>query len=375
MQISEWLINFNAFKKNTDELVWHNTLESFALSLISVFIPIFLLEINFSLNQVFLYYFIYFISFAFFSFFVHKFLIIGFQKLLLFRPISLIIFFSWLFSLNFFPGTLNFLALYGGLVSAFYWVVFHCFYSVKTDDGNSINRVRDLFFIPKVATLFSPIIGAVVISHFSFSVLFIIVSIILFLSLFPIKGIKNFELDMDFDLKYLYSKTFLKFFFGFAVEGAYYAVIFILFPLFVYLNIGKMLDIGFLSFFVSFAGIISPILVSKICKANTSVFIKIFSILEGLLFLFVLFIDSIVSVFLISFVISIFANFWLVPFASRFYSQIKQRDAKDALELVTLREIILNVSRAAFFGLILLFGDFGIVFIINSLSRLLFLFF
>lgn len=369
------MIKFNDFKKNIDEIIVHNTIESFALSLISIFIPIFLYNINYSLNQIFMYYFIYFISFSFFSFFSHYFVKLGLKKTLAFRPISLIFFFIWLYSLNNFPNTLNYLAVYNGLASAFYWVAFHCFFAVKTDDSNSLERVGVLFAFPKILTLFSPIFGGLIITYLGFNPLFFLVSIFLLISLIPLAKMKDFELDLDFELKNLFKKSFIKYIFGFIAEGIYGAVFTIIFPLFVYLYLGKTLEVGFLSFFISLAGIITPILISKTCEHKTSKFIKTFSIIEGLFFLLILFTKTSLSAFLLSFVVGVFANFWLLPFYSRLYRHSRQNNSRDLLEFMTMKEIILSLARASIFLIIYLSSSFDLVFIINSFSRLLLLFF
>jgi hypothetical protein len=300
---------------------------------------------------------------------------LGLKKTLALRPISLIFFFIWLYSLNNFPNTLNYLAIYNGLTSAFYWVAFHCFFAVKTNDSNSLERVGVLFSLPKVLTVFSPILGGFIITYLGFNPLFFLVSILLLLSLIPLIKMKDFELDLDFDLKNLFNSSFVKYFFGFIAEGVYYAVFIILFPFFVYLYLGKMLDVGFLSFFMSLAGIIAPLVISKACEHKTSKFIKIFSLIEGLFFLLVLFVKTSLSAFLLSFVVGIFANFWLLPFYSRLYRHSKQNNSRDLLEFMTIKEVILSLSRASVFLIIYFSSSFDLVFIINSLSRLLLLFF
>jgi MFS family permease len=98
------------------------------------------------------------------------------------------------------------LAIYNGLTSAFYWVAFHCFFAVKTNDSNSLERVGVLFSLPKILTVFSPILGGFIITYLGFSPLFFLVSILLLLSLIPLIKMKDFELDLDFDLK-TYSKA------------------------------------------------------------------------------------------------------------------------------------------------------------------------
>jgi hypothetical protein len=65
----------------------------------------------------------------------------------------------------------------------------------------------------------------------------------------------------------------------------------------------------------------------------------------------------------------------MIPFFSRFYRHSRQNNSNALVEIVTLREFVLSISRAGIFAIILLFGSFDVIFIINSVSRLLLLFF
>ncbi len=368
-------MGFMDFKNNIDEIIIHNSFETFALNLISVFVPIFLLELGRQLNEVFLYYFVYFLAFAAFSLLGHKFIWIGFKKAMLLRPILLIIFLVWLYSIGSYPGTLYYLGIFNGAISGPYWVFFHSFFASKTDDSNSSGRVGALFSIPKIFSLISPLIGGLIISYLGFNILFLIMVSILLISIIPLLKMRDFSIDMDFNLKLLMNKSLIKYFFGFIAEGVYYAVFTILFPLFVYLYLGEALEVGVLAFFIGLSGVIAPLIVSKYCENKTSLFIKIFAVIEGCIFLFSLFIKTSISSFLLSFIIGILANFWMIPFFSRFYRHSRQNNSNALVEIVTLREFVLSISRAVIFAIMFLFGSFDVIFIINSVSRLLLLFF
>jgi MFS family permease len=366
------LINF---KDNVDEIILHNSFETFALNLVSVFVPIFLLESGRQLNEVFLYYVVYFLAFAAFSLLGHKFIRIGFKKVMLLRPISLIIFLAWLYIIGIYPGTLYYLGIFNGVVSGLYWIFFHSFFASKTDDSNSLGRVGALFSMPKIFSLISPLIGGLIISYLGFNILFLITVVVLLISIIPLLKMNDFSIDTDFNLKNLMNKSLIKYFFGFIAEGVYYAVFTILFPLFVYLYLGAALEVGVLAFFMGLSGVIAPIVVSKACEHKTSLFIKTFAVVEGCIFLFSLFIKTSISSFLLSFIVGILANFWMIPFFSRFYRHSRQNNSNALVEIVTLREFVLSISRAVIFAIMFLFGSFDVIFIINSVSRLLLLFF
>jgi MFS family permease len=279
-------MGFMDFKNNIDEIIIHNSFETFALNLISVFVPIFLLELGRQLNEVFLYYVVYFLAFAAFSLLGHKFIRIGFKKVMLLRPISLIIFLAWLYIIGIYPGTLYYLGIFNGVVSGLYWIFFHSFFASKTDDSNSSGRVGALFSIPKIFSLISPLIGGLIISYLGFNILFLIMVSILLISIIPLLKMRDFSIDMDFNLKLLMNKSLIKYFFGFIAEGVYYAVFTILFPLFVYLYLGEALEVGVLAFFIGLSGVIAPQLCQNIVRIRLLYSLKYLQLLRDVYFYF-----------------------------------------------------------------------------------------
>lgn len=361
--------------KNVGPMNIHIIIQRFGISLISIFIPIFLFKIGFSLKEVFLYYTIYFLIFSISAFFSFLFVKLGFKKILMFRPITLILFFVFLYYLqtNVSIIFLIFLGIFNGLMSGPYWVIFHSFFVSKTNKKNAFARVGFLFSLPNIFSMLSPVIGAFLINFFGFNILFLLVIITLFLSLLPILKIKEFDLDFDFKIESLFYKGFIKYFFGFIVDGIKSIVVTIILPIFIYFSLNQdSLQLGYFSFFLSLSSFIVPLIISKLSKNHSNFFIKFFSILEGILFLLIFFIHSSFLFFVFSFVIGIFLNFWIIPFYSRMYSHPFK---ENILEFMISREVIMNVSRFIIFLIIYKTLNFNLIFVLHSLTSLLMLFF
>lgn len=364
--------NLDSLKKSLSELHIHLTIQNFALSLISIFIPIFLFDVGFDLTTIIQYYLVLFISFPLFSFFSYivgaK---IGFKNLMLIRPISLILSYSWLYSLSVFPNTLFFMAVFDGFIASIYWIPFHYFFTKKCDVDNVEGQVGWLFALPQLFSIAAPVIGAIIITYFSFSYLFIIVCFLLIVSAVPLLYMKDYRFDLKVDYKKLFNKSFVKYLFGFIADGVSYIVISIFLPIYIYVLFGGTLELGFYSTFLGLSGFIAPLLISGASKGKTSLFIKIGTLLEAFVFLFVIFAQTQLEFFFIGFLLGLFTTIWSVPFYTRMYKHAKK---ESTLEFLIVREVILNTARIVVLAVFLLFNNnFLSVFIFEIASRLFFL--
>jgi hypothetical protein len=263
-----------------------------------------------------------------------------------------------------------FLGVYNGLSCAFYWPIFHYFFTKKLNGDDTESKVGFLFGFPKIFTILAPVIGALIINFFSFEVLFVVVSIILFVSLIPLFGLKDHKLSFKFDYEKLFDKSFLKYILGFIVDGSSYVVNYILLPLFIFLTFSQTLEVGFFSTLVSIGGFLTPIIISYMCKGKTSFFIQFGAILSAIVFISIFFISTQLEFFFLGFLVGTFSSFWNVPFYARMYKHAKKTNT---LEFFVLRASIMNFARVFVFLLMILFYNFNLAFITNIISHFLML--
>ncbi|MBN1923649.1 MAG: MFS transporter [Nanoarchaeota archaeon] len=364
--------NIDSLRKNLSELHIHLTIENIALSLISVFIPIFMLTIGFSLNDIYFYYLVYSFSTLLSSLFSFVFSRIGFKKIIMLRPVSVITFLLWLYSLEFFPSSYFFLAVYNGFFSGIYWVIFHFFFAKKADGDDVEGQVGLLFAMPKLFTMISPMIGALIISFFSFNVLFLLVAFLLLVSILPLIHLKEQRFSFKFEVSNLLDWSFVKYALGFINESIhYYAVVFLL-PLYIYFTLSSTLEIGFFSTVVGVSGFLTPLIISSLCRGRTNLFIKLGAMLNAVFFFFVFFLKTPLEFFLFGFIIGTFTSFWEIPFYSRMYKHARN---SNTLEFFIFRKVIHGITESAIFVLLLLTSNFSIIFLSEITSKILFVFF
>jgi Major Facilitator Superfamily len=366
MRNSNRLHFFKFISNSLNKWHLHSIIQSFAQSLISVFIPIFMLKMGISLKEIFLYYIIYTFFYAFtgiFSFLIPK---LGFKVILISRPFFLIIYFIWIYLLEFFPNSLYLLAIYNGLCS-FYWISFDYLFSLNANIKNIEFYTGNLFAFPKLVNLMAPFLGGLIITAFSFDVLFIIVGIFLFLSIIPLFYLgKNFP-KTSFNFKKLFNKKFLSFLPGFFSEGIINALIFVLIPIQIFLIFNKPLDLGLFSTFIGLSGFVAPLLVSYLLKNKFNKYIKIGALIESILFIPIFFLNTRFHYFLFGFIIGLVPTIWKLPFFSKVYSFVKKNKS---LEFLVVKGFVINLSYGLPFLLMFLFNNIKLIYIIEIFSKI-----
>lgn len=356
---------FEFFKNGLNNWHLHRAISGFAQNLISVFIPIYLLNLGFSLSSVLAYYFIYAIFYALLSplnYFIKK---IGFKAIIIIRPFFEIIHYLWIYLINYAPQTLYFLSAFNALAT-FYWASYDYLFSINSGKKNIAAAVGNMAVIPRIVNLFTPILGAIIITYFSFDILFLLVGILFIASIFPLLNIKEILIKPKANIKNFFNRDFLKFIPGFLSEGIYNSIVHVLMPLQIYLLFVTPLDLGIFSSIIMLSGIIVPLAIAYFCNKKFKKFIKVGAALQIILFLFAFFLKTQMHYMVFGFFSGIIFVIWHLPFHSQVYAYACKNKS---FEFVIFKGIIINLSFALPFILMFLLGDLWIIYLIEILSK------
>ncbi|MFP4656061.1 MAG: hypothetical protein ACLFNK_00600, partial [Candidatus Woesearchaeota archaeon] len=173
--------------KELTEIYITHALRNFAHSMVGIFVPIYLLQSGLQLYQVFLFYIIaYSIEFFFFIFGSRFSSYMGIKHSILLSMPLIILFFVALYKIetlfSLLPLWLLFILLSSLFAAAMflYWFSFHVDFAKFSDSENEGKQVGTLQAITTLFSVLGPLFGGLIITIFSFDLLFIIVSIILF---------------------------------------------------------------------------------------------------------------------------------------------------------------------------------------------------
>lgn len=233
------------------ELYIAHSLRAFAVSMVSVFIPIFFLEKGYSLVEVMMFYIIHSVLVLttihwFIKFAAEK----GLKKsIIISLPLSILFFFI-LFNYDTLTpiiGNRPYLALasvVGIVANMFYWMGLHMDFAKMHETKNAAKQVSWLHALSIIFSILGPLLGAMFISTAGFGITFIVVIAILLLAAIPLLVTKDIHEPFDVHIKNIFSPKERKRHYPYFGEGFRQRAAGILWPIMLFLLAINIKEIG-----------------------------------------------------------------------------------------------------------------------------------
>ncbi len=354
--------------------VWLNV---FGRAMISIFIPIFLLKIGFSITGVLLYYLI-FNLFDWPLNFVAKWAIqkIGARKVVMIGTISFIIFFGILYNLQLgnwylFVIMAFFLALY----DTFYWVGhLYLFMLTSKHKKNISGDTSFLYIVKKIAGVLAPMIGALILIFLHRNILIITSMVILSLSIWPLYKFKNIkdkpEKEKVFDSKKFFSNIQdTKSFITMAFYGLHNVAEDVIWPIFIFTLFNSLESVAIIPILVSVSSIILTYFTGKVKKSNRARVTSLAALLVTVTWILRIVLSSNIFYYLSVVLVGFFSVLITLPTDSDIF-ELGER--KDPLFASTYRNFISMFPRIFLYAfLIILLEVFKISFVVAAVSMFL----
>jgi len=333
-------------KKALSELYLAMALRGLALSMVGIFIPLYLYyELAFPLKDVFVFYIITSVFFAIFTPVAAKFSNkIGFKYCILISSFFHITFFGLLLFLDILHPSLTLLAIVLGISQAFFWFSFHADFAKNSDHIHRGREVSLWFAFSSVSAILGPFIGGLVLSipELGFNWLFVFASFVLLSSAIPLFFFKK-DKTRSFSFKNIFSKIKLKEAIAFIGNGMEGVASFVLWPLFIFVIIKKYFLMGSLASVVSIFMIVFTVGVGKLTDGiKKRKIMRIGVIISVLSWLVRGFVKTISQVFTVTSIGASGSTLTNVPFSALTYDKIKKNNL---IEFLILREVCLCVGR------------------------------
>ncbi len=353
------------------EIYLHRFLRVFAFGLINVFVPVYLLKIGFSFQQVLSYLLIQYLTFMAFTptsvVFEQK---KGIRNAITWSTFILLAAFFTLFTINNYHWPIQFIAFLFGIQWALYWTPININFARNAGKRTGV-RVGAYFSIPRISLIIAPVLGAYLISFYGFNLALAFAFFTLVLSLVPLFFSKDFKIVKRVSFK-IFFKRQERYFLMFFIQGLIDSGV-ILWPLFVYFAFSTYSSIGWT---VSARFLISTLfplfigfLTDKISKKSLLAVAGLFNALVWLLVIKA-------TTFLEFIVLSLALGASLMLINVPFFALASKKALKEGLvETIALREMLLNAGRI--FGIIIAILTLNLyhVFILIIISSLVFSFY
>ncbi|MBU0898781.1 MAG: MFS transporter [Nanoarchaeota archaeon] len=347
----------NIFKGNVElkELYLNRIIDYFAISLIGIFIPIYLLTIGFALMHVFQYFVVVWGTMTIMNFLAaHVSSFFGLKKTIMLRVPMLLAFLFLLTNLDALPSYFLYLtAIAAGTSLAFYWVPLNSFFTRNADRKKEGLETGYLSALPRIFVMFAPLLGGIMLEEFGFHSVFIMVMVLAVLSVVPLAITGDKRLTLKYDRK---KGKLAKKLDGLSsiivIQGILAIVEFVVWPIFIFISLNDLLSVGIAGTLSIFGVGIFTLMVGKFSdKVEKKNIVRLGAVLLAAIWFMRIFSTSVMEFFLLSFIAGLCLALIDVPIFAIFSRNAK----KNPLAMNISRELHLNMGRLIILFIMLAF--------------------
>lgn len=361
-------------KRELNELYISVAIKSFALAMISIFIPIFLLKLNYSLTSVLIFYAILNATHALFVIPAAKISSkYGFKHSILYSIPILIIFYLGLYTLEQFHWPLYSLAIIFGINNALYWVGYHidfCVFSDKKERGEEVGMAKILTLVFQVL---GPIIGGLILTFIGFQALFTIVSVLLIASAIPLFFTKDIHRSVPVSIKAIFKGQKIKNTVAFAGHGIESGISTVIWPIFIFFTIlNNFTTLGIVSSLSLLFSLFFVFIIGKFSDVHRKLVLKIGALMNTIIWGVRFFVKTTFQVFFVDSFYGISQTLISIPFDALSYDKANK---SNIVKFIMFREMIIQTGRVILFLIMTVMATLTVSFFFGGGASLLYLFF
>lgn len=330
---------------------------TFAEGLISIFVPIYLYDLNYSISAIIWFYLLGSIYFVLISYFSAKIVAkIGIKKAMLLSAPFLIIYYLGLRKIPTAPMLFYILPLFLALRTSLYNYSYHLNYIMHSERKKRGREVSFIGSLGVLMTVLAPMVGAIITTMLGFSALYIIGSAILLLGLLPLSFAQDSPPVMQFTLSRLWKniisapdKGLFLSFSCYAIESSIGRIIW---PIFLITTLVSIEKTGFIVTLSMVITVVTFYVIGKITDHYDQIkLLRWGSVLYFFAWMGRIFADSSLKVLLIDSYKNISERVLHIPWVTYSYNIAAQRDT---FQYIVSREVIFNLTRIIFLPLFML---------------------
>jgi MFS family permease len=331
-----------------NEIYWFMILRSFALSLIGIFVPIFLYKANFGVSNIFLYYIsLYFFEFIF-EYIAARFMKLRGPKHSMILSLPFLIVHIWqLMTLSQFHWSPLALAVSLSIALAFFWEGYHYDFSRSKHTAKTTREVGKIFIAMTLIGAAAPLIGGLIATYFGTKPLLIIVIVLLILGSLVLLKTKdrNFRKG-KFDISKVSLTNIDRHLVSYAGLGWETVSTGQIWPLFLFFIISSYSGIGLITSATLILSILVTYWVSRRSDSGKRAeYLRSGSVLNGVVCFLQVFVETVTQAFAVNVGRSLAQSAFKPPFDSEYYLHA---DEESRSEYIYIMESAVDLSRLIF---------------------------
>jgi predicted MFS family arabinose efflux permease len=334
-----------------NEVFIHNFVKGLALSLISIFIPLYLIDsAGFTILQVGLFFLSYYVADLLVTIpAYHVSSSIGYKKVALISAPFLV---GYYFLLQNFstPALLYLSTVVGATAKSLYWAGMNPETAMSIHDEKRDSEVGTFYSTPTLASIISPVVEGIVVAAFGYNILFVATGILVGTSFISLFFSEEHSEGLDTDLARFFSLDYLKDFLTYFFNGAESIGKRLLWPLFLVLIIEGAVDLGVAGGLKSLGAAFTSIAIGRITNDQNRPRIIASGVLISVLMFFALYtVTDPLTATRFSFIFGLGRT---AVTMSAFEKALENAERDDYLEHFTFRGTALNLGRVSMLGII-----------------------
>ncbi len=382
------MVNFEKFRlrspvirREVRELYLSVAIKNFALSLIALFEAIYLYEqLGLGLRGIVIFYAclyaLYFLLLPLGGKICARF---GFEHAILYSVPFLILYYGALFMAQ---KSFVYLCVAPVLVAVYktlFWPAYHATFAHYGQAGQRGKEVGYLEILNSFVLILGPILGSLIITYYSFQVLFIVVGVLMFTSTIPLFLTKEIFTPGHFSYKHAFQKLFYRqyrrFFLGFLGQGELIVQI-ALWPIFIYAILRNYLQLGSISSLAILLTAVISLFIGRIVdREGIKKMLHFSAVGNAIAFFLRLLVGTAGEVFMVDSLSRIFTRGTEIPLQVLVY---EKGAVHGRLPLVVFFEMVIALGCVLFCGAVLLLflgsEDLSFTFILAGIFSLFYLF-
>ena len=364
-------------KSELGKLYIYLVILSFAISMVDIFIPVYLLKLGYSLSTVFLFLLIQWTTFGLFAPVYGKLIsYLGLKEVIILRtPIMILVFLilsvlgehplwqQWFFVIP---------VLYG-FAHSVHSLSIQSLFAHFRGDMKPATETGKFIAMPNIARILGPFVGCLIAVTLGFPILFTIVVGLIFVAMVPVWFIKTNLDHPPFHIRTFHQiRTDFKDFAYLVVNGIRSFSVFVIVPIAVYLYAENMLSLGIIMSIIALFKAVTYIISGRWADSHKAfAMMKVGAVgVAAMLLVFAFIHEYAVFAYLVV-MIGFVEVLFTVPYETYLFTQSRHIGAS-CLEFITFKEFSLWMGRAVLFGVLIIVSRIDVAFYMGSAASMIF---
>jgi len=360
--------------RELDELYIVLALRNFALSLIGVFLPIYLILLGYPLKSIIWLYIIMHLTHALMALPAAKIAAkIGLKHMIMLSMPILVSYFVLIGTIEAMHWPLGMIGLIGGLQASIFWIGYHIDFSVSSNKKERAREVAIASTFSSLATSLAPAIGGVILGFLDIRALIIVVTIVLIASIIPLFFTKDIHESFKFTARDIRSHKTWKESVAYIGNGIEVAVASLFWPLFIYFTIfNDYTKLGYVSTATSIFILVSTLFIAKIANKHNSTILRIGGVLNVFMWIWKAFVTTSIGVYAVKAAHGVTGKMVTIAFNTKSYDKAQKNYIAQE---VVIREFGVHIGQVALFIITLFISDITISFFFGAAASIVYLLF